>query len=47
MHCVVVIYSIVSEECTVSVFKVTELVVVQCKLYHTLGGCCKCLAVSG
>jgi len=47
MHCVVVKYSIVLEECTVSVFRVTELVVVQRALYHTHGGCCKCLAVSG
>jgi len=38
MHCVVVKYSIVLEECTVSVFKVTELVLVQRTLCHMQGG---------
>jgi len=47
MHHVVVKYSIVLEECTVSVLKVTELVVFQRTLYHTRGACCKCLVVSG
>ena len=37
MHCVVVKYSIVLEECSVSVFRVTELVLVQHTLCHTGG----------
>lgn len=37
MHCVLVRYSIVLEECSVSVFRDTELVLVQPTLCHTQG----------